>query len=54
LRVDWEKVSVERAQWKINQPPLRGFGRFVMEFHLDAFEYKELEECLIGNVPFVR
>ncbi len=32
---------------------LRGFGRFVMEFRLDAFKYKELEERLIGNVPFV-
>lgn len=23
----------------------------MMEFHLDAFEYKELEERLIGNIP---
>lgn len=33
---------------------LRGFGGFVMQLSLDAFEHEELEQCLIGNVAFVR
>ena len=32
---------------------LRGFGGFMMQLGLDAFEHEELEQCLIRDIVFV-